>query len=938
MKNRWFFLFLFLCPLMAIADNSMSFTPPATDYSVIFLGNIFGVVDGVLHGTGSQIMGTMFGVFNAAVLALGGIVVMYTLIVGTMNTAHEGQMLGQKWSSIWIPVRSTIGLAFLIPKASGYCLMQIFIMWVVVQGVGAADKIWDATLDYLNRGGSIVKAQISANSTTPSSSSSNKALVNLSKGAGLILAGQVCMRGLQVLLENQRTALLENAEHGSGSCAPNNLNKETNPNVNPDMVYFCNNPVPDFISTVNVIDVNNKGSQSECAGPDSAVKQLAPPPTSVMMPHFQDNTYSKLNGVCGTLKWNEFDPQLAGASTLSCSDRDTTKQSRVVAIQQIYSDLTPVAMTMVNNDPQINKQTSNSTATKYSNIALNQFGLPYLSSGSRTCDIPSSDCTNWGPDRSAANQSLILTGYELQNALLDYDGIMLPALKLVSDLGNAKSVNKLRSFIKDSKAEGWIMAGAYFFDLVYLNGMVTSKSNIIDEDSGLDTTDFDVALFSVDPFKDCSTSVLCLFFDGIDTSVKQLASLFDGSGVLTDTVPLLVDTTAKAVTTTGSSTVYGYITNGAMVHLPGQPGLVMPSFRMNFNIQVGGTKLNIPKKKFHGFFAPLESFFYNDIFRGLSNVFIGFIVSTFDAMLQSFLYFPLTDLMTVFNSGVQLLQTTMVHPIIALAFMGGTFINASVDIWLNLIAFAVVFGILTQGLALVAILLVLPFLSSWLGIMTSIGFVDAYYVPFVPYMIFTFGTIAWLMAVIESMVAGPIVALGVTHPEGHDALGKAEQALMILVNVFLRPAMMIIGYVAAIALSYVTVFILNSGFFHILKFLTPSPETNSSLGTPYTNWAAIYASFFCLVTYTTMYVTVVQKTFTLIYALPDKILRWIGSQGESYGQDTAQWSEDVKGQAKDTGEATGKSSMKIGGSVMGMAESVAVGANKGASGGSVSAT
>ncbi|WP_241969840.1 hypothetical protein [Legionella sainthelensi] len=74
----------------------MSFAPPASDYSVVFLGNLFGVVDGVLSGSGSQIMGAMFGVLNAAVLALGGIVILYTLIVATMNTAHEGQMLGQK--------------------------------------------------------------------------------------------------------------------------------------------------------------------------------------------------------------------------------------------------------------------------------------------------------------------------------------------------------------------------------------------------------------------------------------------------------------------------------------------------------------------------------------------------------------------------------------------------------------------------------------------------------------------------------------------------------------------------------------------------------------------------------------------------------------------------------------------------------------------------
>lgn len=97
MSKVWWWLLLTLFPALVFADSaftppsgSMSFTPPPGDYSVIFLGNIFGVVDGVLHGTGSQIMGVMLGVFNSAVLALGGIVIMYIILVSTLNTAHEG--------------------------------------------------------------------------------------------------------------------------------------------------------------------------------------------------------------------------------------------------------------------------------------------------------------------------------------------------------------------------------------------------------------------------------------------------------------------------------------------------------------------------------------------------------------------------------------------------------------------------------------------------------------------------------------------------------------------------------------------------------------------------------------------------------------------------------------------------------------------------------
>ena len=203
MKRLTVLILFSLFPALVLADSSsLSFAPPASDYSVVFLGNLFGVVDGVLHGTGSQIMGAMFGVFNSAVLALGGIIIMYTLMVSTMNTAHEGQMLGQKWSSIWIPVRSTLGLALLIPKASGYCLMQIFVMWIVIQGVGAADKIWEAALSYLNRGGVIIQAQTSQDPTKDVMDNLKEPEVLV--GARSILVGQVCMLGLQKQLEAQR--------------------------------------------------------------------------------------------------------------------------------------------------------------------------------------------------------------------------------------------------------------------------------------------------------------------------------------------------------------------------------------------------------------------------------------------------------------------------------------------------------------------------------------------------------------------------------------------------------------------------------------------------------------------------------------------------------------------------------------------------------------
>jgi len=122
---------------------AISWTVDPTDKSYEYLGQIFGNVGNVLTGTGGAIIGNLFQIFNIAVLALGSLVVSYTIIISTINTAQEGDVMGRKWSSMWIPLRAFAGMAFLIPTASGYSLIQILLMKIILMGVAAANQIWD---------------------------------------------------------------------------------------------------------------------------------------------------------------------------------------------------------------------------------------------------------------------------------------------------------------------------------------------------------------------------------------------------------------------------------------------------------------------------------------------------------------------------------------------------------------------------------------------------------------------------------------------------------------------------------------------------------------------------------------------------------------------------------------------------------------------------
>lgn len=120
------------------ANAADLFTVPDTDKSKLwFLDVLF--PDNLAN---SPLASTMT-ILNSAVLLVGGILAAYTLIAGTMSTAHEGEMLGKKWSSMWLPVRTALGTAMILPAAGGFCAAQVAVLWLITQGVGLADSLWN---------------------------------------------------------------------------------------------------------------------------------------------------------------------------------------------------------------------------------------------------------------------------------------------------------------------------------------------------------------------------------------------------------------------------------------------------------------------------------------------------------------------------------------------------------------------------------------------------------------------------------------------------------------------------------------------------------------------------------------------------------------------------------------------------------------------------
>lgn len=209
------------------------------------------------------------------------------------------------------------------------------------------------------------------------------------------------------------------------------------------------------------------------------------------------------------------------------------------------------------------------------------------------------------------------------------------------------------------------------------------------------------------------------------------------------------------------------------------------------------------------------------------------------------------------------------------------------------------------------------------GLLLPVGAILTIYLPMYPFILFLFGIIGWLIAVMEAMVAAPIICLGLTHPEGHDFLGKGEQLLMLLLSVFIRPVLMILGMIAGMILSYVSFSILNYTYSGFMSDFFTSINTGPAGGN--VGAAAFHASqnmgvgqFITadFVVLPTMLVILAilcylinTQCYSTIYTLSDTILKWIG--GPTSQSSTAQMVELIKGGAGATSKGAGDSISKI---------------------------
>jgi hypothetical protein len=185
----------------------------------------------------------------------------------------------------------------------------------------------------------------------------------------------------------------------------------------------------------------------------------------------------------------------------------------------------------------------------------------------------------------------------------------------------------------------------------------------------------------------------------------------------------------------------------------------------------------------------------------------------------------------------------------------------------------------------------------------ALGGSIAFYVPYVPVLAYTLATITWIISVVEVMVAVPIIMLGVTYPQGHDLLGKAEQGAMLFFSVFLRPSLIVIGFMFSVMTVGVMMIIASVTIHPVMLQLFQNVGGMAEIG----GVTKVVFILMTMIVYAIMLLNSVDYAFGFVFKLPATVMKWIGlpeiqAQEEQYMQEIRQGSS---GTASELSNAAG---------------------------------
>jgi conjugal transfer/type IV secretion protein DotA/TraY len=160
-------------------------------------------------------------------------------------------------------------------------------------------------------------------------------------------------------------------------------------------------------------------------------------------------------------------------------------------------------------------------------------------------------------------------------------------------------------------------------------------------------------------------------------------------------------------------------------------------------------------------------------------------------------------------------------------------------------------------------------LIAMAGIFFLMGFTVGFIVPLYPFYRFFFGALQWLMSVAMAVVLAPLFALAHVNPYGEGLAGQnAKYGYSVLMQILLRPALMVFGLIVGLLLFTAAIHFMNGAF------MVATQSTGA-----YTGGTNVVAKILYSIVYCAFVLILANQCFSTIGAFPQAVLSYLGMTG-----------------------------------------------------------
>ena len=157
--------------------------------------------------------------------------------------------------------------------------------------------------------------------------------------------------------------------------------------------------------------------------------------------------------------------------------------------------------------------------------------------------------------------------------------------------------------------------------------------------------------------------------------------------------------------------------------------------------------------------------------------------------------------------------------------------------------------------------------------MFVVGAFHAFILPTMPYGMWLFAMIGWLIFVVEAMMAAPVWAMMHCRMDGQDLVDQVQKpGYMIAFNLFLRPPLMLMGLLMSFGVFTVILYFMDKTFYPFVESMTDG------------HVVGLIGMVTLLIIITYLHYQVSMRVFSLVHQVPDRVSRWFGQGGENLGE------------------------------------------------------